>query len=134
MANDGPDSSGLPPELSDLLRTLGASSLAFVNERLALAEAEWRLELKRLKRLVWAIGIGLAAAFTGLQLFTVGLSLQLAETTGHPWLILIAIGAVYVAAGLALVWLKSRDLERHQPFAHTRAELEKDRAWMAGER
>jgi len=134
MANDAPDSKEMPPELSELLRQLGSLSISFVGERLALAEAEWRLEVKRLRRLVWAVGLGLAAAFTGLQLFTVGLALQVAETTGHPWVILMVIGSVYIAAGAGLVWLRSRDLDRHEPFAHTRAELDKDREWIAGRR
>jgi uncharacterized membrane protein YqjE len=121
------------PRLRDALRRLADSSLALVESRVELASVEYAEERRRVTT-VLALAIAgalcLVFALAGVAAFVVVLFWD----THRLWAI-AGVTVVFVLAGaIALLRGFGQYKDAPHPFAATLAELEKDRAWLAGRR
>jgi uncharacterized membrane protein YqjE len=119
-------------ELPRLLARLVERSISFIEQRIALAEDEVRDQVRRGAEAAGWVGLALALGLVGAVLLSLGLSVLL-STFGVPlWLSHILLGLASIGAGGLVVHRLSRRGEGRRTLDRTLAELEKDRASLAG--
>lgn len=113
------------------LARLGAAALALVRTRVELATLEFSEQRERARAMLVLLGVaGFAFAFAAMSA-TALVVVYFWET--YRIAALVAVTLFYLAVGAIAVWRLSLHHRDDPPaFAGTLAELERDRAWVAG--
>jgi uncharacterized membrane protein YqjE len=116
--------------LRGALAQLGASSLALLRTRLALASLEFDEERER--RTNDLILVGVAAVSFAFALFAASALIVVVFWETHRVGVLAVVALTYLLIGLVALWrIDVRRRTHAPPFAATLAELERDRQWLA---
>ena len=119
-----------PPfsRLPSLFETLGQSVADFLEAKLALFRKElWEEGESLLKRTGGIVVAGLVG-WAGFLAVTAGLVLTVDHWLANRALSALIVGAIYIAASIAIVKIQLKKL--HHPLPKTRIELEKDEEWI----
>ena len=124
---DDPSHGGLRPALA----RLGAAAVALLKTRADLAAVEFSEHRDRARTLLMLLGIaGIAFAFAAMSA-TALVVVYFWETNRIA--ALVGVTLFYIVVGIVTLWRLSEHRRTDPPpFAATRAELERDRAWLAG--
>ena len=118
------------PGIGSLAAKLARTGVGLLQNRVELLALEWQEERIHLAELlVWGVGL-LFMGIMGLMLLTATIIFLFPESS-----------RLYVAGGFTLLyligavaaWLGVRSLLKHEPFAGSVDQLQKDRAWLERE-
>ena len=129
MTDGAPDGTRLG--LRDALARLGLSLLSLLRTRAELATLEYHEERDRLvERLVLIL---VAVLFLAFAVLAASALVVVWFWDTHRVAAMCGVMAVYLLIGIGALWrLRASQRDAAPPFAATLAELDRDRAWLAG--